>query len=66
MIDVRAGYAIIAEWLKTWPRLLFMLPTHRIIRLAPGVYVQVSRGMNNKAAAAALRAALNDYAKRIK
>ena len=31
-----------------WARLVFMLPTHRIVKLAPGLYVQVKRGTSNR------------------
>ena len=33
--------------LIVWARLIFMLPTHRIIRLAPGMYIQAKRGMSD-------------------
>ena len=37
-----------------WARLIFMLPTHRIIRLAPGLYAQIARGMPDAEIAAAI------------
>jgi hypothetical protein len=56
MVDLRIGYALVTAWLATWARLVFMWPTHRIIRLAPGAYIQVPRGMSDAAVAAALAA----------
>jgi hypothetical protein len=42
----------------TWARLLFFWPTHRIIRLAPGLYLQASRGTSDAEIAATLAAAI--------
>jgi hypothetical protein len=44
--------------------LLFCLPTHRFIRLAPGAYLQIPRGLSDREVATALRAALADFEKR--
>lgn len=58
MIDLRAGFAMAAARLATWARLIFMWPTHRFIKLAPGVYVQAERGMSNAEVAASIAAHL--------
>jgi len=46
-----------------WLRLLFMWPSHRIIRLAPGLYLQVLRGTPDKEVAGTLAAAARNYLK---
>jgi hypothetical protein len=43
-----------------WARLLFMWPTHRIIRLAPGMYVQVLRGISKAQITEAIAAFINE------
>lgn len=58
MIDLRAGFAMAAARLAAWVRLVFMWPTHRFIKLAPGVYVQAERGTSNADIAALLAAHL--------
>ncbi len=60
MIDLRAGFTIIFEWM--W--MAFWWPTRRIVRLAPGVYIQIPRGMTNRQVANTLRAALNKHQQR--
>jgi hypothetical protein len=57
MIDLRAGATLIAEWL--W--LVFWWPTRRIVRIAPGTYLQIPRGMTDREVADRLRAALNRH-----
>lgn len=41
-----------------WARLLFFWPTHRIIRLGPGIYLQALRGMSEAEVAATLAAVI--------
>jgi hypothetical protein len=41
------------EWVK-----LVFTPTHRVMRLAPGMYLQIPRGMTDRQINAALRTAL--------
>lgn len=41
-----------------WARMLFMLPTHRIIRFAPGMYMQADRRLSSAEIAAMIGAYL--------
>jgi hypothetical protein len=57
MIDLRAGYRLVTEWL--W--MVFWWPTRRILRIGPGVYIQIPRSMTNRQVADTLRAALDKH-----
>jgi hypothetical protein len=61
MIDLRIGWTLVIDWLRTWPRLIFYWPTHRILKLAPGLYLQVLRGTTDRELADALRIALTKW-----
>jgi hypothetical protein len=57
VIDLRAGYTLITEWL--W--MVFWWPTRRIVRIGPGAYIQIPRDMTNRQVADTLRAALDKH-----
>jgi hypothetical protein len=44
-----------------WARLIFMLPTRRPIRIAPGLWLQVPWAMSDRELADTLRAAVRRY-----
>jgi hypothetical protein len=44
------------QTLKLWAFIVFHWPTHRVIRLAPGLYLQVARGTPEREVIRALRA----------
>ena len=48
------------RWLTGWARLVFMIWTHRIVRLAPGAYLQIQRGVSNERVLANLAAYLRN------
>ena len=48
------------RWLTGWARLVFMIWTHRIVRLAPGAYLQIQRGVSKERVTATLAAYLRN------
>ena len=45
---------------KLWARAIFMFPTHRVVRLAPGMFMQVERGCSDAQVAATIAAYLRN------
>ncbi len=52
------------RWLTGWARLIFFIWTHRIVRLAPGAYLQIQRGISNERVMATLAAYLRNQKER--
>ena len=52
------------RWLTGWARLVFMIWTHRVVRLAPGIYLQVQRGTSDARVAASVAAYLRNQKER--
>lgn len=59
-IGARFERGIAVKRLLDWARLVFTLPAHRTVRLAPGVYLHIARGTTDRQIKAALRAALTE------
>lgn len=54
------------RWLAGWLRLVFMIWTHRVVRVMPGLYLQIQRGVSDERVRAALAAYLRNREDRIR